>query len=36
LWDDKDLNISWPIEKKKVILSDNDSNGVDFKDAVYF
>jgi len=36
LWNDKDLNIDWPIDKKKVILSDNDSNGVDFKDAVYF
>ena len=35
IWNDKDLSIDWNIEGKP-ILSQNDLNGIQFKNAEYF
>lgn len=37
IWNDKDLNITWPIkDNKEPLLSAKDLSGVAFKDAKYF
>ena len=36
MWNDKTLNIKWPLNKFKPILSLKDSKGMDFKSSKYF
>ncbi len=35
-FDDKDLDIKWPIEGMNIIMSEKDKNGIKFIDAEYF
>ena len=34
LWNDKDLNIDWKIDKNKAIISEKDKNNIMFKDFI--
>jgi len=36
IWNDKDLNIEWPLQGEQPLLSEKDQQGVAFKDADVF